>query len=282
MKETGERIYLEHLNETVFEHVHRYFFAGKFVKDKIVLDVACGSGYGSNYLAQFAKKVYGLDKDEETIEENKVKFQRDNLEFLTGYAEQLPFVDKTFDVVVSFETIEHIQDYKEFLKEIKRVLKDDGILIISTPNKQYSVFKNHYNPYHVKEFYEEEFNDIINKYFKNIATYYQSNGFFDCIIPTNFNSMRIDIIDFNLKELEKDIIVQTENSLWYKKYFIIIASNSTIKNQENSSIINANNQLNLIIYNYEQQIKLIYNSKTYKLGKIIMFPIKFFCEMFKI
>lgn len=176
---TGERVvpgktpYL-----TYQEHINRYAFASKFIKNKIVLDVACGTGYGSYYLIKIgAKKVIGLDISSDAINYAKNIYKNQNLNFIQGDSINLPFHNKSFDVITSFETIEHIKEYDKFLKECWRVLRNSGLFICSTPNKKISSphTKLPLNSFHVKEFFPEEFCEIINKYFVDTRLYGQEN-----------------------------------------------------------------------------------------------------------
>lgn len=129
---TGER-FLPGINDIKLEieHYQRYLSVQRLVKDKIVLDAACGEGYGSDILAKYAKKVIGIDLDNDTITRAKVKYKdRDNLIFIQGNIEKLEIEDCSIDIVISFETIEHVSEdiQKNFLNEIDRVLKNDGIV----------------------------------------------------------------------------------------------------------------------------------------------------------
>lgn len=167
---TGERVVPTKTPYVTYqEHVNRYVFASKFIKDKIVLDVACGTGYGSKYLLRKgARKVVGLDISIDAIKYAKEQYNINNegLSFVCGNAIDLPFPDNYFDVIVSFETIEHLKEYRKFLLECKRVLKDGGLFICSTPNKRVSSphTEKPKNPFHVKEFYPEEFNSLLAEY----------------------------------------------------------------------------------------------------------------------
>lgn len=161
------------------EHVARYEFARQFVRGKTVLDVACGSGYGSQTLARAgAKMVFGLDKSQTAVNYAKKNFKGGKLEFLAGDAEAMNFENGFFDAVISFETIEHLKNPAAFLKEIKRVLKRRGIAVISTPNAL--VFPKG-SKSHVKEFTPREFKAILLNYFKNIIFYYQHDVAASCI-----------------------------------------------------------------------------------------------------
>ena len=175
MKFTGERM-IPKINEGEVvwaEHYARYIFSSLFIKGKMVLDIACGSGYGSLYLAEKgAGKVFGIDNSKETIRYAKQTYPHPKVEYSIGDVRDLKLPDNSIDVVVSFETIEHVPDHKEFLSEAKRVLKKNGLLIISTPNK--NVYSPG-NPFHAKEFTLKEFKTTLEEFFKNVEVLYQDN-----------------------------------------------------------------------------------------------------------
>lgn len=154
--------------------INRYVWATQFAKDNIIFDAGCGSGYGANYLLNHgAKRVIGGDVSEEAIEYATKHYQKDGLYFRLLDVQKLPFSDKYFDVIVSFETIEHLPRYEDFLSECRRVLKDDGVFICSTPNKK-TASPNSKQPrahYHVREFYPEELTALLAKHFKEITLY---------------------------------------------------------------------------------------------------------------
>jgi len=164
------------LNDTYVEHISRYIFAKNYIKDKTVLDTGCGCGYGSYYLAEEgAKKVVGVDISEEAIEYSKEHYKDEKLEFKVMDCTNLSFPDNSFDVVVSFELIEHIPEYKRHLSEVQRVLRKEGVFIISTPNKKiYSdCAEIPQNEFHVKEFYFNEFQELLMDYFDYVEIYNQ-------------------------------------------------------------------------------------------------------------
>lgn len=182
IKDTGERMVPSyHKGHQVYgEHITRYSIVADLVKDKIVLDIASGSGYGTNKLAKHAKKIYGVDINKDAIKYSKNNYQTKNTEFIQGSATKIPLKDKTVDIVISFETIEHIEDYSKFMQEIKRVLKDDGILVLSTPNDIEFPENNHF---HVHEFKYNELQKLVKKYFVNIENYYQATWTYNAIFP---------------------------------------------------------------------------------------------------
>lgn len=202
------------------EHYQRYLSVRSLVRDKVVLDAACGEGYGSNIIASVAQSVTGLDIDKDTIERAKVNYgQRDNLHFLQGSIETIPMEDASVDVVVSFETIEHVAEQVQhtFLQEIFRVLKKDGILVMSTPNKKiYSDLFHYKNEFHVKEFYHNEFVSFLHEKFKYIKLFNQS---FQIVSMLN-------ACDGN----QGEIAYFTENQDYIQdgKYYIAIASNEAV------------------------------------------------------
>ena len=171
---TGER-YLPFLDPSLcgsdihYEHLHRYAFASQFVEAKKVLDLASGEGYGSFLLSEKANCVVGVDIDQNAIKHSSKKYHKENLQFLQGSICEIPLKgNKIFDVIVCFEAIEHIEEQEKLMAEIKRLIKDDGILIISTPDKRTYTDDAHYsNPFHLKELYLDDFDSLLKKHFKN-------------------------------------------------------------------------------------------------------------------
>lgn len=157
-------------NKRFADHYERYDFAKNYCKDKNVLDVASWSGYWSFALSHVAKQVYWLDVSSDAITYCKEHIKNKNLTFVLWDGKKIPFDDNTFDIVVSFETIEHIIDYDNFLKEIKRVLKKNWILLISTPNFKWEIVKN---KYHVSNFTTESFVIAVKKHFNIHHIFYQ-------------------------------------------------------------------------------------------------------------
>ncbi|MEO6565391.1 MAG: methyltransferase domain-containing protein [Casimicrobiaceae bacterium] len=152
---TGERFVPGLPGEIAHEHWHRYAFARRFITGKRVLDVASGDGYGSALLAAVAGSVVGVDVDVAAIGHARTTYAgRTNLRFEVGSAAALPLPDASVDVVVSFETIEHLPREMQapMLAEIARVLAADGMLMLSAPNPvEYSVARNYHNPFHLHE-----------------------------------------------------------------------------------------------------------------------------------
>ncbi|HXE51560.1 MAG TPA: class I SAM-dependent methyltransferase, partial [Tepidisphaeraceae bacterium] len=174
MEFTGERFMLGQHGNIKLEHLHRYLSAERLAPGKDVLDIACGEGYGSAILARSARKVFGVDISAEAVDHARRHYVLDNLDFRPGSASAIPLPDKSIDLVVSFETIEHHDQHDAMMAEIKRVLRPSGVLLISSPDKRvYSELPNYTNPYHVKELSRSEFFELLQRYFSNITGYGQ-------------------------------------------------------------------------------------------------------------
>lgn len=164
-------------NFLMSEAYARYQFARKYItKDAKVLDIACGVGYGSDYLSQKSKQIIGIDIDEESIAYAKQHFGK-KASFLLGNATDTPFKNDFFEMVVAFEMIEHLKEPNKFLKEVYRILKKGGKLCISTPNSAvHSPDGNLMSPYHVKEYTYEELNKLVSKHFSKVEFYAQNKS----------------------------------------------------------------------------------------------------------
>jgi ubiquinone/menaquinone biosynthesis C-methylase UbiE len=139
------------------EDAARYVFAAGFAEGRAVLDIACGTGYGLGILKRSAVSVTGVDLDFDAIRQAKVE-SGVNARVLLGSGLSLPFADETFEIITSFETLEHLHERSAFLAELERVLVAGGLLILSTPNANYTTPTNGkpHNPFHVFEYTPEE------------------------------------------------------------------------------------------------------------------------------
>ena len=158
------------------EHRQRYNWAAQHCSGRHVLDVACGVGYGSAMLCEAgAASVVAVDLAFDAIAANGD--ERQPL-FTNANACALPFGDHTFDVVVSFETIEHVPEPERLLKEIRRVLKPSGTCVCSSPNRDFQPFagEKEENPFHISEMSFAEFDQLFTKYFSVTERFSQSHS----------------------------------------------------------------------------------------------------------
>lgn len=164
---TGERFLPEREGEIWYEHWHRYALARQLSQHRTVLDVACGEGYGAAMVAEGADRVLGVDISADAIRHAKNRYgHHTNLEFVPASCDRLPFPDASFDLVISFETIEHIEAQQAFIAELARVLRPDGVLLLSSPNKRlYSDAHDYHNEFHVRELYRNELEELLREEF---------------------------------------------------------------------------------------------------------------------
>lgn len=169
--------------------VQRCFFAYEhaipFVKDKVIADIGCADGYGTTYLADYAKSATGVDYSAETVALASQKHKhKSHLNFVQSSVPPLPFNDESLDVVTSFQFIEHIEQRLSFIKEVYRVLKPGGVFLCTTPNIKMSIARN---PFHVHEYTFDEMKGEVSQVFnqfelkglqgnKTVNEYYEANA----------------------------------------------------------------------------------------------------------
>jgi 2-polyprenyl-3-methyl-5-hydroxy-6-metoxy-1,4-benzoquinol methylase len=174
---TGERMIPGEVEfQLEAEHRSRYAFAARLLPRGRVLDDGCGAGYGSVILARQGLEVVGVDIDDRTVLHCQKRYSVPSLAFQREDSANLSFPDSSFDAVVSFEVVEHVPDYSRYVAEAFRVLRPGGTLLISTPNKRvYSDLPNYRNPFHVHEFYLDEFRQFLGSFFPRVTILGQWN-----------------------------------------------------------------------------------------------------------
>ena len=172
---TGERYTPEESGRIEYEHLHRYAICLSHIAGKDVLDIASGEGYGSAMLAGASRSVVGVDIDQTAVDRATIRYEsHPNLRFLKGECAAIPIPDASVDVVVSFETLEHHTQHAEMMREVRRVMRPGGWLIISTPDKRvYTDESGVQNDFHVQELYTEEFRALTAEYFAHVRLYGQ-------------------------------------------------------------------------------------------------------------
>jgi glycosyltransferase involved in cell wall biosynthesis len=228
---TGER-YLPYGDPSIvgtaihYEHLHRYAFASQYVNNKKVLDLASGEGFGTSILSKNAKCVVGIDIDHDAVLHASKTYKQENITFIEGSILNIPIKGrKIFDVIVCFEAIEHITEHDILFMEITRLLKNNGVLIISTPNKKtYSDDVGYKNPYHRKELYYSEFYELLKKNFVFIYLSGQRVISGSSIYPVSSQEIITSFSEFNI-EMEGNRFSFSSDEEKIPRYFIAIASN---------------------------------------------------------
>jgi SAM-dependent methyltransferase len=172
---TGERFTPECAREIWYEHWHRYQFASALASGKRVLDAACGEGYGSALLAATARSVLGMDIADGAVRHARQRYgQFANLTFEQGDCTALAPVDVPYDLIVSFETLEHVAAQEALVAGFARALADDGVLVVSSPDKRtYSDATGFRNEFHVRELYRDELLALLTAHFPTVRLFGQ-------------------------------------------------------------------------------------------------------------
>jgi SAM-dependent methyltransferase len=171
---TGERFTPESRGAIWYEHWHRYCLAASLTNGRRVLDAACGEGYGSALLARQAAAVIGVDTDADAIAHAKSRYRQANLTYIQGSVTALPLAPASVDLVISFETVEHLGEQREMLAEFRRVLAADGVLVLSSPNRPvYNESGDVANAFHVRELDRNELKMLLDDPFPNQSWYAQ-------------------------------------------------------------------------------------------------------------
>lgn len=165
----GERLIPEDTRTPIHQiQVLRHQFVYEFVKSQLssgdsVLDLGFGEGYGTAMLAGFCREITGVDVVDKVVEYANQKYSRPNCKFIKYDGHKLPFDNNTFNAIISFQVIEHIDDDKEFVFEIFRVLAPGGKLYLTTPNKatRLKPGQKPFNRFHKREYYAKELADVL-------------------------------------------------------------------------------------------------------------------------
>jgi len=187
-------------------HLARYNFAASYVRSQRVLDVACGSGYGLPVLATRARSVVGVDLDPAALRRLRRKALPGARELLAADGCRLPFADGAFEVVTSFETLEHLEDRRAFLGELRRVLRSEGLLILSTPNANVTepLDGRPRNPFHVHEYRPSELKAELESSFGEVAILGQ-------VLDPRF---KLSPFRDDQRKLPRTVVVQAQLLLW--------------------------------------------------------------------
>ena len=220
---TGERYTPECPREMLYEHFARYAMALEFVAGKRVLDCACGEGYGSALLAERAKSVLGLDCSARAVAHARTRYQKENLRFDVADAAALT-LDACVDVVVSFETLEHLAAQDAMLAGFKRALTANGLLLLSSPDKlNYSDIPGYQNEFHIKELYRAELETLLARHFKHVRMYAQKLKFQSVIWDISANLEHVDSVSAATLHSDGSLAPGLQDA---PMYYIALASDS--------------------------------------------------------
>jgi len=154
----------------LISHLKRYEFARQYCGGKVVLDAACGVGYGTHYLAGTAREVIGVDISAEALEHARNNYSTENVRFEQMDVADMRFADNSFDVVCSFETIEHLDDPEALVAQACRMLKKDGLFIVSTPHVNETTHSPA-NPFHKVEYSRRDFEALLRRHFGTVEIF---------------------------------------------------------------------------------------------------------------
>ena len=159
--------------DVFYEHASKYAFAAGYVRDRTVLDIGCAAGMGADlFRRRGARAVVGVEINPETLWFNPRRYRaQGHVMLVHGDGCRLPLADRCMEVVVALEVIEHVEAPGEMLHQCARVLRPDGVFVVSTPN--YEVTRNA-NPWHVREYTVNEFEALLREHFTDVALYQQS------------------------------------------------------------------------------------------------------------
>ncbi len=224
---TGERFVPDkEISLMALEHMHRYWLAAKYVQNRKCLDIASGEGYGSALLARSAASVVGCDIAPAAVKWAQSRYVKDNLEFMPADITRLGLKDAVFDVITCFETIEHISaaEQKKAIKELRRVLKNDGLLFISTPSTELDLHCRH-NKFHKYEMTGKEFFSLLQSEFKYVKFLGQSIYCCSLITAAEGNGNILSFVP------EQNSEIRPEEC----KYLLAICSNAVLPDFEKVS-----------------------------------------------
>ncbi len=238
-----------------YEHWHRYHWVSPLLSQKVVADMACGEGYGSALISHSAQQVFGVDIDSKTIESAQSKYNNiSNLNYINADVLSTPIEESSIDVVVSFETLEHLVAHDLLMHEFKRVLHDSGTLVLSTPDKSVYSGNDNHNEFHLKELHEDEFRDLVETNFKHVIYFGQQFQTASMLAPLKPHLNATQATTHFLQQGHESSAV---NNLNKPTYLIAVASDSkqSIAAFESLGTNYMNDDQNSLYKHYEKQVK---------------------------
>jgi 2-polyprenyl-3-methyl-5-hydroxy-6-metoxy-1,4-benzoquinol methylase len=226
---TGERL-IPKINKNMacyYEHICRYLFACQFSSNKKILDAASGTGYGCYLLKKYglASSVLGVDISPETIAYSKSNYKLPDVSYkVFDLSKDFNFSSSNFNLITSFETLEHLSDHQHLLQSFKKLLIKNGLLIISTPNT------DNYpqdNIFHKKELNQNQFFSLLNKHFKNVQIFNQKYFLSQEIYTDASSNKLIDLKTNESLSQSLEINYKPKNTI-KPEYFLALCSDTNI------------------------------------------------------
>ncbi len=177
---TAERLIPEHYDSNIYDyllflkHQYAYILASKYINKEIsVLEIGSGDGYGANLLSKTNASITALEIDEESVEIAKIRYNKPNIKFEIYDGYNINYPDHSFDVIISFQVIEHIDDVETYLKNIKKLLKPNGTFIVTTPSRTYRLTEGQkpWNKFHLKEYNAKALYNEASKVFTQLEIF---------------------------------------------------------------------------------------------------------------
>ena len=223
---TGERFTPECVREIWYEHWARYAFALPFARGKRVLDAACGEGFGSALLAREAREVTGIDISAQAIAHARARYGAvANLRYLEGDCTWPSAPAASFDLIVSIETLEHVAAQEAMVAGFARVLADDGVFIVSSPDKHtYSDLAGFRNEFHVRELYRDELLALLKTHFPEVRLYGQKLLFQSAIWALDEGAPHAGLAAATAESSDDGVTLLKSGLLYDPLYFIAVCS----------------------------------------------------------
>lgn len=229
-------------------HLYAYELAAKYIKKTDnVLEIGCGTGYGTDILSKTGASIYAIDVDQETIKSCSQQYQRDNIKFNIYDGENINLSEQSFDVIVSFQVIEHVSQEQRFLKNIYRLLKPEGIFFLTTPNKDYRlvVGQKPWNPHHLREYDEATLSNLIKQVYPNTKIFSITGK--KELVNIEKERVRPARVDYNPQEIKyipkpKDFLTRYSTKDFFVSEKIddntldLLATNIELSNNSNSNL----------------------------------------------
>jgi GT2 family glycosyltransferase/SAM-dependent methyltransferase/glycosyltransferase involved in cell wall biosynthesis len=211
--------------QVIYEHYQRYLFVAPLAHGLRVLDLASGEGYGTSILATEAKSVLGIDIDAESVLHATETYPLSNVQFQQGDMLDLSALDDgSFDLVVCFEALEHVEDHDKLMEGVTRILKPGGTFVVSTPDRlKYSEELGQENPFHVHELSRDEFEQMLGGHFDHVRLWGQNVSVGSLMMPLEPDGGMGEVV-----ALSRDGDRWSTGPALEPTYLIAIASDSTL------------------------------------------------------